>query len=119
MFTDHCEIHTGGGVAIFYKKSLYLKNIQITQELALPETIVCELSLNITFRLLLCYRAPDYDIEHVNKLNTLLTWAASCPHTFIFLGDFDLPHINWTLNECTTEPIHATFYNAVTNLGLE
>uniref|UniRef100_A0A2D4EQW4 Endonuclease/exonuclease/phosphatase domain-containing protein n=1 Tax=Micrurus corallinus TaxID=54390 RepID=A0A2D4EQW4_MICCO len=60
----------------------------------------------------------SYDIIHGNKLTSLLAWAASCPHPLIFLGDLNLPLINWTLNERTSEPINATLYNAVTTLGL-
>ncbi|XP_058028845.1 uncharacterized protein LOC131193072 [Ahaetulla prasina] len=114
------EIRRGGGVAIFYKKSLNLKNIQVAHKLPFPETIVCDLSLNTTLRFLLCYRAPDYDITHANMLTSLLTWATSCPYPLIFLGDLNLPLINWITNECTTDPIHTTIhttlYNAVTNL---
>ncbi|XP_058021439.1 uncharacterized protein LOC131189326 [Ahaetulla prasina] len=52
-------------------------------------------------------------------LTKLLTWATSCPYLLIFLGNLNLSFINWITNECTTEPIHTTLYNAVTNLGFE
>jgi hypothetical protein len=115
----------GGGVAVLFRKNLHLTLAKLPESFVLPETIVFDLNIKNEekIRFILCYRAPNYDIEHVANLCRLLEFSTNNLSKCVILGDFNLPslHFGQTLdfNKPTTDPVTSRFYDTLLNLGVE
>jgi hypothetical protein len=79
----------------------------------------------IIYRFILLYKPPStsfINVMHLKKAMDIiiiaLTELTDPQFTTFICGDFNLPHINWTLNQSITDGIHDFFLNFISSLGM-
>lgn len=87
----------GGGVALFFKKTLTMNNLKLPDEFWDTEIIVCDIfdKFQSKTRIILCYRPPNISEEDDVKLSNCLKWAINTQCKTVIIGDFNLPNINY------------------------
>lgn len=84
----------GGGVAIIHKTSLQCMPVSTPID---HEVLLCKLwYVNVSFMVCAVYRPPNAAISMISDLNDYLIQHVKPSTNFILLGDFNLPHIDWS-----------------------
>ena len=95
----------GGGVCIYYKESLSVRALNLTN---LNECIICEVSIqNCKGYIGVIYRSPSQSTaefeEFLSNFEDILNTTASSSSLFtIILGDFNARSSSWWKNDKTT-----------------
>lgn len=112
----------GGGIAIFVHNSVKFSVVDIPSEFSALEMICIDVQYGAqTCRIIRYYRSPgcsaqdiDYMLLSVRSLQKL---CSSDKVTFI-IGDFNLPHIDWSYYHATDNIIYNSFLKFVKSYGL-
>ena len=108
----------GGGVLIFFRKSLQIVNVEIPEGLKISETLAFDLILkHQKIRFLLVYRSPKCDEIQNDKLCNLLSWIYTSSIQSIVLGDFNYPLIRWNNTPISEQSPDFKFYTTICDLG--
>ncbi|KAF2357940.1 Endonuclease/exonuclease/phosphatase [Trinorchestia longiramus] len=87
----------GGGFLIYVKEKLQpqIKTKQVTEKSEILHLNI-QLHLGQTTKIVLVYRNPNCTAIKDDEFYDCLDIILSTPHETLIMGDFNLPHINWT-----------------------
>ena len=114
---DHPSNTKRGGVCIYYKESLYVREVKLSN---LSQCIICEVSLrNCKGYIGVVYRSPSQDNakfeNFLSDFDEVLSKTASSSSLFtIILGDFNAKSLSWWKKDKTTA--EGTHLEALTSL---
>ena len=110
----------GGGVLVYYRKTLSVSDVDIPKSYEVAETIVFDVHLkNYSIRFLTVYLSPNNDELHFVSLSRLIGWVNDTSQQTIIVGDFNFPLIKWNKTNIISETsIDFSFYSLVADLGL-
>ena len=105
VFCKDRNIH-GGGVLIAVKNNL-IASRELELEREELETVLCKLQISRSKMLYNCcfYRKPDHHKEPIEHLDETIANATSNTNVpcIVVTGDFNLPHIDWDLEDCKSK----------------
>ena len=107
-----------GGACIYVKQGLDFYAVQPPTKMNESAWIVIKTRDNIN-RLYACiYRSPNSSSENNDKLIANLEWAMSNYSECILVGDYNLPQINWDLEQSSSENSNK-FLDCIRDNGIE
>jgi hypothetical protein len=102
------------------KNSVKSRKIKIPENLIVPEILIFDLlSKTVKTRCILFYRAPDYDIHHMEKICEIIEWGSDVRYPVIILSDINFYSLDWLNVLAPKNAIHETFLTCMSFLGLE
>lgn len=124
VFRKDRQSSVGGGVAIFVRKDLMAKSVNIKVNNVHDLEIVC---VDVQFksqyiRFITCYRPPAYsahDVEYLKHLVCAISDLCLKASQVIIMGDFNLPNVDWDNYSAPNEPCYNLFMSFVNNNGLQ
>ena len=108
----------GKGVAIYVKNTLNHSACPVFDNVTFDCSSWCTVLLADRKRLLVgvVYRSPNSPEENNKRMLDILKTAATANYDYLMIcGDFNLPKINWTANQCldTENSFTAEFVNSI------
>lgn len=113
----------GGGVALLFRADIMVKHVEVHSMYEKIELICSDIIINgATFRIILYYRPPHYNLSDLEYLSTSIDCISSllsaCKHNTILLGDFNMPNVDWIHYSAPSNPFYDIFLQFINNCGL-
>jgi len=100
---------TGGGLAVFYKKSLKVSRVKIPKKFCHLEILTVNLAMaKSEINFVLFYRPPRPDLRYLEDFGDYMKSICSKRISLVTLGDFNLPQIDW-MTKTASDRLHRAF----------
>jgi len=109
------------GVLALVSNRIHSYQVLIPRHFSLVEIECFEVvTSSDVFRFIVVYRPPEFNTigrDYMRSLYDCLCFLSDTKHTVIIVGDFNLPHIDWSKITAPADYIHSSFLQFCNNYG--
>jgi len=111
----------GGGVLALVAKRFHSYQVLVPRQFSLAEVECFEIvTSSDIFRFIVVYRPPEFNSigrDYMRCLYDCLCYLSDTKHPVIIVGDFNLPHLDWSNRTAPGDDIHSLFLQFCNDFG--